>query len=146
MVETNSCGVDAIQAILGCTFGKGNLMFKDYGKSVYTIARRDNNRAVRIAQKFNDQPDLDSLRYRQLSRTVDMTDTEASEKEALLGAIFERIMSTPFEEMFNWQDVEFDSPAKAQIYPTVQCTLCGEGVMEPRAIKTKQGYICPTCA
>ena len=39
VVETNPAGC-AIQAILGCTFGKGNLVFKDYGKNVYTIASR----------------------------------------------------------------------------------------------------------
>jgi formylmethanofuran dehydrogenase subunit E len=146
VAETNSCGVDAIQAILGCTFGKGNLIFKDYGKNVYTIASRDTKRAVRIAQKFKDQPDPDSLRYRQLNNKADLTDAEISEKENLLGVIFEKLMSTPFEEMFNWQEVEFDFPEKAKIYPTVQCIKCGEGVMEPRAIKNEQGYICPTCA
>jgi len=34
IVYNNSCGVDAIQYLLGCTFGKGNLIFKDYGKPV----------------------------------------------------------------------------------------------------------------
>lgn len=145
VVETNSCGVDAIQSILGCTFGKGNLIFKDYGKSVYTIASRDKKRAVRIAQKFKNQPDPDSTRYRQLNHKVDLTDAEVSEKENLLGVIFENIMSMPFEEIFNWQDIEFDFPEKAKIYPTVQCAICGEGVMEPRAIRTERGSICPTC-
>jgi formylmethanofuran dehydrogenase, subunit E (EC 1.2.99.5) len=41
VVETDSCGVDAIQSILGCTFGKGNLIFKDFGKNVYTIGSRE---------------------------------------------------------------------------------------------------------
>ena len=145
VVETNSCGVDAIQSILGCTFGKGNLIFKDYGKNVYTIASRDKNRAVRIAQKFKDKPDPDSLRYRQLNHKVDLTDAEVSEKENLLGVIFEKIMSMPFEELFKWQEISFDFPEKALIYPTIQCSICGEGVMEPRAIKTEQGYICPCC-
>jgi formylmethanofuran dehydrogenase subunit E len=145
VVETNSCGVDAIQAILGCTFGKGNLIFKDYGKSVYTIASRDKNRAVRISQKFKEKHEPDSLRYRQLNHKATLTDAEVNEKENLLGAILEKLMSTPFEEMFNWQEVEFDFPHKAQIYPTVQCVVCGEGVMEPRAAITEQGYICSTC-
>ncbi|MDD4802461.1 MAG: FmdE family protein [Syntrophomonas sp.] len=145
VVETNSCGVDAIQAILGCTFGKGNLIFNDYGKNVYTIASRDKNRAVRIAQKFKEKPEPDSMRYRQLSRKVVLTDEETIERENLLGIIFERIMSSPFEELFTWQEIEFGFPQKAQIYPTVQCALCGEGVMEPRAVKNEKGYICLTC-
>ena len=38
MVENNSCAVDAIQAMAGCTFGKGNLIFKDHGKQVAVAA------------------------------------------------------------------------------------------------------------
>ena len=37
IVENDACGVDALQCITGCTFGKGNLLFRDYGKHVYTI-------------------------------------------------------------------------------------------------------------
>lgn len=101
VVETNSCGVDAIQAILGCTFGKGNLIFKDYGKNVYTIASREKNRAIRIAQRFNPSPHPDSQRYRELNLRPVLTEAEAGEKENLLGSIFERTMSIPFEELFN---------------------------------------------
>ncbi|HRY13556.1 MAG TPA: FmdE family protein [Syntrophomonadaceae bacterium] len=146
VVETNSCGVDAIQSILGCTFGKGNLIFKDYGKSVYTIASREKNRAVRIVQKYQAQPHPDNARYRELNRREALTEAEAAEKENLLASIFERIMTTPFEEMFSWREVDFALPEKAQIYPTVQCSICGEGVMEPRAIMNGQLYVCPTCA
>lgn len=146
VVETNSCGVDAIQAILGCTFGKGNLIFKDYGKNAYTIASREKNRAVRIARKFEPQSHPDSERYRALNHQAGLTDAQTSEKENLLGAIFERIMSTPFEEMFTWQEVDLELPPRAQIYPTVQCAICGEGVMEPRTIKTAQGHMCIACA
>jgi len=37
IVENNACGVDALQCVTGCTFGKGNLIFRDYGKHVYTL-------------------------------------------------------------------------------------------------------------
>ncbi|NOR46814.1 MAG: formylmethanofuran dehydrogenase, partial [Methanosarcinaceae archaeon] len=49
IVENNSCGVDAIQLLTGCTFGKGNLIFRDYGKSVYTFINRETNKALRIS-------------------------------------------------------------------------------------------------
>lgn len=145
VVETDSCGVDAIQSILGCTFGKGNLIFKDYGKNVYTIASREKNRAVRIAQKFKSQPDADSQRYRQLNSKLDLTEEEASEKENLLGVIFEKLMTMPFEDMFTWKDVPFDFPPKAQIHATVQCAGCGEGVMQTRSVTTETGLLCPSC-
>lgn len=145
VVETNSCGVDAIQSILGCTFGKGNLIFKDYGKNVYTIASREKGQAVRIAQKFSDKRSPESLRYRELTQKKDLTDEEEAEKENLLGVIFENLMSVPFEEIFTWQDVDFAFPEKAQIHPTVQCAVCGEGVMDIKASQSQQGLICPSC-
>ena len=48
IVENNSCSVDAIQYLLGCTFGKGNLIFRDHGKHVYTFYTRDQDKALRI--------------------------------------------------------------------------------------------------
>jgi formylmethanofuran dehydrogenase subunit E len=145
IVETNSCGVDAIQAILGCTFGKGNLIFKDYGKNVYTIASRERGRAIRMAQKYGAAKGPESDRYRTLNRKSNLSADEASEKEYLLGVIFEKIMSMPFEDLFNWQEVNIDIPAKATIHSTVQCIQCGEGVMETRAEKTAQGWLCADC-
>jgi formylmethanofuran dehydrogenase subunit E len=145
VVETNSCGVDAIQSILGCTFGKGNLIFNDYGKNVYTIASRESKRAVRIAQKYADKKSNESIRYRELSSKDHLTDAEEEEKEDLLAIIFENIMSVSFEELFNWQDVDFVFPEKAQIHATVQCVVCGEGVMDSKAIKGEKGMICPSC-
>jgi len=145
VVETNSCGVDAIQSILGCTFGKGNLIFKDYGKNVYTIASREKQRALRIAQKYRANRSPESLRYRELAQKQHLTDEELAEKENLIGIIFEGIMNTPFEEMFSWQEIQFEFPEKAQIHATVQCAVCGEGVMDSKATESQQGLICPAC-
>ena len=49
IVENDGCGVDALQCVTGCTFGKGNLIFRDYGKHAYTIFNRANGRAVRVS-------------------------------------------------------------------------------------------------
>ena len=45
IVENDACGVDAVQVLTGCTFGKGNLIHKDYGKQVFTFFNRDTGRA-----------------------------------------------------------------------------------------------------
>jgi len=145
MVETDSCGVDAIQAILGCTFGKGNLIFNDYGKNVYTIASRDKKRAVRVAQKYGATSFRESERFRQLNRKDILSEEEAAEKENLIGVLFEKIMTMPLEDLFTWEDVELEIPGKAQIYGTLQCTACGEGVMETRTRQTDAGILCMPC-
>lgn len=55
IVETDNCSIDAIQVILGCTLGKGNLIFRDYGKQAYTFIRRKDKKAIRIT--LLDPPD-----------------------------------------------------------------------------------------
>src|SRR5512143_3431096 len=52
VVENDSCAADAIQFITGCTFGKGNLIFRDYGKHVYTVYHRRTGKGVRIAEDY----------------------------------------------------------------------------------------------
>ena len=37
VVQNDSCAVDAVQLVCGCTFGKGNLVFLDHGKHAYTF-------------------------------------------------------------------------------------------------------------
>ncbi|MEN6351670.1 MAG: FmdE family protein [Syntrophomonas sp.] len=145
IVETDNCAVDAIQSILGCTFGKGNLIFRDYGKSVFTIGSREKNRAVRIAQKYGALESEDFKRYRQLVQKEILSNDEASEKENLIGLLFEKIMTSPLEDIFDWREVSLDIPPKAQIHKTVQCSVCGEGVMEPRATMSETGVLCPEC-
>ena len=48
IVENDACGVDALQCVAGCKFGKGNLLFRDYGKQIYTIYCRSTRSAVRV--------------------------------------------------------------------------------------------------
>ena len=43
----------------GCTFGKGNLRFLDYGKHVYTFYDRRSGRGVRVATR----PDFSTARF-----------------------------------------------------------------------------------
>src|SRR5512142_1422997 len=52
VVENDSCAADAVQFITGCTFGKGNFIFRDYGKHVYTIYNRRTGKCVRISEDF----------------------------------------------------------------------------------------------
>src|SRR5208337_4126550 len=51
IIENDACGIDALQVVTGCTAGKGNLVFRDYGKHVYTLINRRNGYAVRVATK-----------------------------------------------------------------------------------------------
>jgi len=145
IVENDNCSVDAIQSILGCTFGKGNLIFKDYGKNVYTIISRDSGRAVRIAQRFGSTAGAAGERFRELSGRPSLSDEEMGEKEILIGELFEKIMSMPAEDLFNWKEVAPETPDRASIRKTVCCDRCGEGAMETRTRTQNGETLCLEC-
>ena len=48
VAEHDACGVDAIQALLGCTAGKGNLIFRVQGKQAFSFYERASGRSVRL--------------------------------------------------------------------------------------------------
>ncbi len=56
IVENDACGVDAVQYVAGCTFGKGNLVFRDWGKPVYTFFSRRTGRGVRVLAHLRGLP------------------------------------------------------------------------------------------
>lgn len=48
VAENDACGVDAIQVMLGCSVGKGNLLFRLRGKQAFSFFRRADGTAVRL--------------------------------------------------------------------------------------------------
>jgi formylmethanofuran dehydrogenase subunit E len=50
IVETNNCFSDGIQIVTGCTFGNNALIYRDFGKTAFTLAHRDGE-GIRVAVK-----------------------------------------------------------------------------------------------
>lgn len=48
IAENDACGVDAIQALLGCSIGKGNLLFHMRGKQAFSFYNRATGKSVRL--------------------------------------------------------------------------------------------------
>lgn len=46
--ENDACGCDAIQVILGCSIGKGNLLFHMTGKQAFSFYNRKTGKSVRL--------------------------------------------------------------------------------------------------
>jgi len=144
IVENNACGIDAVQTLAGCSFGKGNLLFKDLGKQVFTFMRRRDGVAVRVAVKYgsNFDPDYSGLKERIKSGTASLDD-----KERYPAAMKKRIQNilNAGTDVFEVEKVNLELPAAAAIYQTLQCAKCGEGVMEPRARLKSGQIVCLPC-
>ena len=146
IVENRSCAVDAIQVINGCTCGKGNLIFKDHGKHVYTYFKRDESKALRISLKPNAlPPDEKHTELFAKLRAGTASPEEAKEFRASHDAKSQRILKMPEEELFWIREVEIKSPEKAIIYPTLICSKCGEGFMEPMGRVINEKIVCVPC-
>ena len=148
IVENNSCAVDAIQAMTGCTFGKGNLIFHDYGKQVYTFIRRDSGDAVRIAVIWPGLPEEDEKskklwkKFMAGDRSEEVMATVKARKAAKMKAILEADSS----ELFEVRHLQLEVPRPARIFPSLRCSVCNEKVMEPRAKIIDNRVFCIPCA
>jgi formylmethanofuran dehydrogenase subunit E len=146
IVENDSCSVDAVQFLAGATFGKGNLFFRDWGKQVFTFARRGRPGAVRISLKAGAMS-----RPEEQSRIADRIATgEATEAEIRQAADWRQekiqyLLSAPVEDLFDIREVEIEIPPTARIFRSVNCDRCGEPVMETRTIWQGDEVICLEC-
>lgn len=99
--ENDACGVDAISVMLGCSIGKGNLLFHIRGKSAYSFYNRKNGKAVRLVLK---------------PRPEGMT------KEAS----FAYYQACRPAEMFHVKDATIRLPEKAKLFDSYVCDCCSE--------------------
>jgi formylmethanofuran dehydrogenase subunit E len=131
VVENNSCSVDAVQYLTGCTFGKGNLIFNDYGKQVFSFARRRSpEKALRVSLKAGAIP----------SAGGDMDPLQRREKA------LEILLSAPTGEIFYVDEVDFAMPEEARIEASIQCDNCGEPTMQSRLIEANGRLLCIPCS
>ena len=133
IVENSSCGVDAIQLLTGCTFGKGNLIFRDFGKYVYTFMNRENQRALRISIKkeavISDKQHLDLFAK---VKEGTATPAEAKEFKRLHIGKSDAILVLPEDKLLTIEEITPEPLPMAHIHESVCCDRCGEPVMETR--------------
>ncbi len=147
IVETDMCGVDGIQFLTGCTFGKGNMIHRDYGKNAYTFVRRSDGRAIRISGRARaagppdpEQEDL-GAKLGDGTATPDERQRFATAHERRS----RRILEAPIEELYDVELVDIEMPRLARNFTSVQCASCDEPTMETRIRLLDGAPLCPPC-
>ena len=125
IVENDACGVDALQCVTGCTFGKGNLIFDDYGKNVYSLYARTSGKGVRVL--FHGKGIPEGMRE--------------NRKE-----LVDWILKAPSGDILHVVEVSVDEPAHARVHKSVPCAICEELVMETRIHEVEGKQTCIPCA
>lgn len=147
VVETDMCAIDAVQFMTGCTFGKGNLIHKDYGKNAYTFIRRSDNKAIRVVSKPNSFGEPND-EHRQLFAKLRSGEATPEERERFFElhlAKSEKILATPIEDLFEFSEFTAEPPKKARIHHSIVCAECGEAAMETRIRKIGGRELCIPC-
>jgi len=147
VVENDACGLDAIQWMLGCSIGKGNLIFRDQGKQAFSIFRRDTGKAVRLVfqgQAGASSPDGMALRKKVMTGAA--TAEEKAQFEAQKTERMRQMLAASDEELFSIKAPTFALPERARIFDSFACESCGEVTMEPRLRLVDGKKVCLACA
>ncbi|CEH34371.1 Formylmethanofuran dehydrogenase, subunit E domain [Romboutsia lituseburensis] len=106
--------------MLGCTVGKGNLLIRLRGKSVYHFYNRKNNKSVRMCLKPKNN-DLSREEYKNYL-----------------------INSNPME-LFDFSESNVELPEKARIFLSEVCEICGEKSSEQFTRLQEGKKVCLDC-
>ena len=128
IVENDSCSVDAFQALLSTTFGKGNLKWLDHGKQVFTVIDRQAGQGVRVSfigeHKKKQKPD------------------GSTDRQAFMADL----LNAPQEELFEVRRVTPQPPREARIEPSLPCQRCGELTQKSKMKQVAGQSLCRPCA
>lgn len=147
IVETDACCSDAVQVITGCTFGKGNFIYRDYGKISFTFFNRDTGKGVRIARTA-ENGDPVSPEHRKLMEKIRQETATAAEHEQfhrMHEAASMRILNKQPEELFTIKTVIVPLPEKAGIEASMNCDRCKEPVMGSKLEHADGEWVCRGC-
>lgn len=146
VTETDMCAVDAVQFLTGCTYGKGNLIHRDFGKNAFTFHRRCDGKAVRISSRpegWQRDPEHEALFGR--VRSGEASEEEHVRFRQLHEARSRQLLALSPDELFEVKPVDGEPPAKARIHASVTCSGCGEKIMETRVRRLGGQELCEPC-
>ena len=120
VTENDACGVDGIQSVLGCTLGKGNLLYHGTGKFAFNFFNRKTGDSFRLMAK--------------------------DKKEGLHGREYiEYVLSAPAEEVFDTGKPRMEAPSAARSLRSVKCSVCGEAAAETKMRLMDGKPVCMDC-
>ena len=118
--ENDACGVDAIQVMLGCSVGKGNLLFHMRGKQAFSFFERTSGKSVRLVLK---------------ALPPEMTREE----------VFRYYQESHPSDLFDVKETRIKLPVEAKIFNSYSCDSCGEKTAENWVRLQGEKRLCLDC-
>lgn len=135
ITETRACMPDAIQYILGCTIGNGNLkVLESIGRFALTLYDRKTGKGVRI---FVDQNKIDKEKYSELYKFFRRERSEAvknfgPERKVSNAQVVKELVDCG-RNIFTMEDVIVKNTKKPPILDCGICEKCGESYTKEKA-------------
>lgn len=147
VTETDMCGVDAIQYLTGCTYGKGNLLHHDFGKMAFSFYDRKSGKGLRLLFKQDSRGTIDNELKTLMGKNMQgiLSKEEQDRLQRLRNDLQTRLMSLPLEELFDLQPLSRTPPRPARILESMCCEDCGEHTMESRTRRFAGKTLCIPC-
>lgn len=125
ITENDACCVDAVQVLLGCTYGKANLVPRLRGKMAFSFYVRSDDSSECKAVRLILKPEVGEGMTRE-------------EHERFL-------LNTPYDQLFDVGAPAFALPEAARHFASVACAVCGESTAE-YALRLHAGQpVCLDC-
>jgi formylmethanofuran dehydrogenase subunit E len=123
VVENDDCSIDALQALLGTTYGKGNLIHQDYGKLNYYFYNRETKKGIKMSVKKRVPGDKRLSKHERI----------------------QQLLNSKAEDIFNIYEIEYNPPGLAQIEDPITCDICGEETASSRIMMYNNSDMCIPC-
>ena len=127
-MEIDRCGIDAVQAITGCSLGHRSLKHKDFGKFAATFVDKTTGNAVRVSIHERNRAEHDKLDPKEVIKVLS---------------------EIPDEEILNIEPVRITIPKEdLPGFPvgTAICKNCGEQISDNRQTVVNGEVLCRNCA
>jgi formylmethanofuran dehydrogenase subunit E len=127
VAETDACGADAIQVMTGCTFGKGNFFFRDYGKNAFSLFDRRKGAGFRVCLRPKVlETDSEFAGLSEKVRGNKASKMEIERLRELQKERVEKILTADGDTLFKTDRVSEEIPPRAGISKSEVCGTCGE--------------------
>jgi len=147
ITETDMCGVDAVQYLTGCTYGKGNLIHRDYGKTAFTFFDRETGRGFRCLLRSGARGDMtgEMSSLQKKIASGEANEVEQARCKELRQQMTERLMGSDLDQLFDVMEPNMAMPRNARILDSLVCEACGEETMESRTRRFAGKTLCQPC-
>ncbi|OEU49102.1 MAG: hypothetical protein BA862_09525 [Desulfobulbaceae bacterium S3730MH12] len=146
IAETDACGCDAIQVLTGCTFGKGNFIYRDIGKMAFTFASRTTGEGVRLAMRPNVMaPSVEEQELMEKMRSGGASKEDIQKYEVMHETRSQALFDGGPDAFFTLEEMTITLPQKARMAPSKLCDKCGEPVMQTKLQVVGDKQFCRDC-